>query len=557
MQETTSVHKGMPDAKGRKISPWFWISSLYYAEGIPYIITMTVSVIMFKRFGISNEKIAFWTSILYLPWVIKPLWSPIVDIISTKRRWIYGLQFLMGVVFLAISLILHLPTFFTFSIIALWVLAFASATHDISADGFYLLGLTSKQQAWFVGVRSTFYRFAMLTGQGLIVILAGYIETHTGLGNYEFNLSSNTIVDSTTFFNQKAINGKTKILYYYNLNDIKHPTLPKKEKDTLKIYFRLSNKPEEDEIVLGLKKLEGNEHIKLIKGSRFTLTKTNWNKIFASYIEIPQNTTLDNVKFQISGGNVRQSWTITYLIIAIFFILIATYHKFILPYPIKDQPKKAENLTAFFNTFLEVFKSYFARKDIASILGFLLIYRLAESQLVKIASPFLLDGQDKGGLGLSTSQIGVAYGTVGLIALTVGGLLGGFLAARDGLKKWLLPMAIAINLPDIVYTYMSFVQPTNFFIINLCIGIEQLGYGFGFTAYMLFMIYVSQGKFETAHFAISTGIMALGMMLPGMISGYIQQLLGYKLFFIWIMIATIPAIATIFFIKVDPEFGKK
>ena len=191
------------------------------------------------------------------------------------------------------------------------------------------------------------------------------------------------------------------------------------------------------------------------------------------------------------------------------------------------------------------------------ILAFLLLYRFAEAQLVKMASPFLLDSQEVGGLGLTTGQVGFVYGTVGIIMLSIGGLLGGFAASRHGLKYWLWWMAIAINLPDLVYVYLSYVLPDSFFIVSLCVAIEQFGYGFGFTAYMLYMIYASEGKYKTAHFALSTGLMALGMMIPGMFSGWLQDVIGYKHFFIWVLIATIPAFFILIFLPLDRGFGKK
>ena len=419
----------------KKRSPWLWVPSLYYAEGLPYVVVMMVSVIMYKRLDISNTDIALYTSWLYLPWVIKPLWSPIVDILRTKRYWIILMQLVIGAGMAGVALTIPTSNFFQYSLAFLWLMAFSSATHDIAADGFYMMGLDAHEQTWYVGFRSTFYRLAMISGQGLLVILAGSLETST-------------------------------------------------------------------------------------------------------------------------GSNIT-AWSITFYILAVMFVIFSLYHKFFLPKPPSDQTKTVQNIAAFLNEFKDTFVLFFKKKKIGIILSFLLLYRLGESQLVKLASPFLLDGKDVGGLALSTTQVGLVYGTVGILLLTLGGLLGGFIAAKYGLKKWLIPMAIAINLPDVVYIYLSYAQTQNFLIVNICVAIEQFGYGFGFTAYMLYMIYISDGEHKTAHFAIATGFMALGMMLPGMISGYLQEIMGYKLFFIYVIIATIPGFALLPFLPLDKEFGKK
>jgi PAT family beta-lactamase induction signal transducer AmpG len=261
--------------------------------------------------------------------------------------------------------------------------------------------------------------------------------------------------------------------------------------------------------------------------------------------------------FSGQAGNIPLAWSITFLFLTALFFLFFIYHKFVLPYPASDGPARAQSSENYWQEFIETFVLFFKKDRIYTILGFLLFFRLAESQIVKLASPFLLDAQEAGGLALTTGEVGLVYGTVGILALTAGGLLGGFLAARNGLKFWIWPMAIAINLPDIVYVYLSYALPDNLLIINICVAIEQFGYGFGFTAYMLYMIYVSEGDHKTAHFAITTGFMALGMMIPGMISGYIQELIGYGHFFIWVMIATIPSFLIIKLVHIDPAFGRK
>ena len=417
-------------------NPWVWIPSLYFAEGLPYVVVMTVSVIMYKRLGISNTDIALYTSWLYFPWVIKPLWGPVVDLVRTKRLWIIVLQLVIGASLASVALTIPVPGFFRATLAVFWLMAFSSATHDIAADGFYMLGLKEHEQAAFVGVRSTFYRIAMVTGQGLLVIVAGTIESQT-------------------------------------------------------------------------------------------------------------------------GGTSTLAWSVTFGILAAMFIVFGVYHRFMLPFPASDAQVRTENQGSPVAEFFEVFAAFFRKPRIGSILAFLLLYRFAESQLIKLVSPFLLDPRMKGGLGLTTSEVGIVYGTVGIIALTLGGLVGGFVIPRRGLKFWLWPMVIVMHLPDLMFVYLSQVQPSDFIFINAAVAIEQFGYGFGFTAYMLYMIMVSEGDHKTAHYAICTGIMALGMMLPGMFSGALQEWLGYPKFYLWVMLSTIPGFIVTALITIDKDFGKK
>ena len=610
-------------------SPWFWVPSLYFAEGIPYIVVMTISVIMYKRMGISNTDIALYTSWLYLPWVIKPIWSPLVDLFKTKRFWIITMQILIGAGLASIAFAIPVPQFFQFTLAFFWLLAFSSATHDIAADGFYMLGLTQHQQAWFVGVRSTFYRFAMLTGQGLLVILAGYLESHSGLPSVD--LCVNTVQQATigqiTNPDSLAIqplDGELRLValpeqleipilkkqkeeidslikqakewnahYFQNNREEasqkkelpseqswwqravvtkletaikgtfgpKQPTILSDNTvgNTGVLFLHLSKKPEPGEkIVVNFGRESGDKSIDLKEGTRAEFTEQNWDKPLMAVIQLdPKLKTSSSATFVARAGNIPLSWMITFFCMAGLFALFSIYHYFLLPFPSTDVPRKSESLQSFFKDFGNTFLLFFKKDKIGISLAFLLLYRLGESQLVKLASPFLLDAQETGGLGLTTGQVGFIYGTVGMLMLTLGGLLGGFLAAKHGLKKWIIWMAIAINLPDLVYIYLAHTQTANFFMINLCVGIEQFGYGFGFTAYMLYMIFISEGEFKTAHFAITTGFMALGMMIPGMVSGWIQELIGYPNFFIWVLITTIPGIILVKFLPIDPGFGKK
>lgn len=554
-EEPASVHQGVPDAKGRRRSPWLWVGSAYFAEGIPYIIVMTLSVIMYKTMGISNKAIGFWTSALYLPWVVKPLWGPLVDLYWTKRNWIIWMQLLMGICFVAVALIMQLPSFFVISVLILYAIAFISATHDIACDGFYMLGLSEGQQAWFVGIRSTFYRLAMITGTGLLPIFAGYIQNRTGLEPLDLTVEAvrpGTAMESISAedVSIEPEGGEVRIQVYPSPLQVPFGA-------TREVYFTLSRPPEADqEIVITFGRSSGDKNISLKEGDRFVFTQENWNQpqkaIIGTDPKLRQPVTS---VFQARAGNIPLSWAMVFVLCAVMFVLFFLWHGAVLPHPKTDRPgREMEHGKV---PFIDIFILFFKKKRIVAMLAFLLLYRLAEAQLVKMAAPFLLDAQENGGLALTTGQVGFAYGTVGLLSLTVGGILGGIIAARDGLKKWIYWMWLAINVPDAVYIYLSTVLPDNFAIVCACVGIEQFGYGFGFTAYMLYMIFCAQGEHKTAHFAITTGFMALGMMLPGMVSGYIQTWVGYQWFFMWVMLATIPGLLTLFFIPLDPNFGKK
>ena len=435
----------------QKSNSWSWIPTLYFASGLPYVVVMTVSVIMYKRLGISNTDIALYTSWLYLPWVIKPFWSPFVDILRTKRSWIIAMQLLIGAGLGGVALTIPTDDFFRNSLAFLWLLAFSSATHDIAADGFYMLGLSKHDQTWFVGIRSTFYRLAMIAGQGLLIMLAGSLE----------DLMQSPGVASTDLSGSAVESG------------------------------------------------------------------------------------------------IAFAWVITFYVMAGMFLLFFAWHRFVLPRPADDKPKLHDTYADVMRDSLQTFVSFFRKPKIGLILAFLLLFRFSEAQLAKLAPPFLLDSAELGGLALSTTQVGFAYGTIGVLMLTVGGLLGGFLAARHGLKPWLLWMVLAINLPNAVYIFLSTVLPDNLLIVNIAIGVEQFGYGFGFAAYMLYMLYISNGAHQTAHYAICTGFMALGMMIPGMFSGWLQELIGYQYFFIWVLVATIPSFIVTLLVPLDKSFGRK
>ncbi|WP_291788522.1 MFS transporter [Cecembia sp.] len=417
-------------SKPIKNNPWYWVPPLYLTEGIPYVLIITVSVIMYKKLGVDNADIGLYTSLLYLPWVVKPLWSPLVDIYSTKRKWFLGMQLLLSLAFLGVGLSIPTNQFFVLSLACFWVASFASATNDIASDGFYLLALKEEQQSFFIGLRSTFYRVAMVTGQGLFVILAGYLEVKFG----------------------------------------------------------------------------------------------------------------DNTK----------AWSLTMVLVAALMFVLTLINYWTTPNIEKSSSYEKEKSLGF----LDVFATFFRKKEVWLALAFILLYRLGESQLVKMASPFLLDDREVGGLALSTGDVGLIYGTFGIVALSVGGIIGGIVISKDGLGKWMLPMILSLNVPNFFYYLLAYFQPESTFYAGLVVVIEQLGYGFGFAAFMMYLIYVAEGPSKTSHYAIATGFMALGMMIPGMASGFVQEWLGYEGFFLWVVFAAVPGLLMVKYVKYPYDYGK-
>jgi PAT family beta-lactamase induction signal transducer AmpG len=417
------------------VTAWRWVPTLYFAQGIPYVVVMTLSVVMYKNLEVSNTDIALYTSWLYLPWVIKPLWSPLVDMLREKRWWIVTLQAVIGASLALVAMAVPAPHFLQLTLAVFWLMAFSSATHDIAADGFYMLALTERAQATFVGVRSTFYRLAMIAGQGALVVLAGVLRDASGSFTY--------------------------------------------------------------------------------------------------------------------------AWSVVFFVLAAMFVAASLLHYVVLPRPSSDHA--APRNAAFVREFFAVFSAFFRKTDIAVILAFLLLYRLAEAQLVKLAAPFLLDARAVGGLGLTTQQLGLIYGSAGVAALTVGGILGGVYISRVGLKHALWPLLFAMHLPNLAYVVLAAALPQSLWFVGGAIVIEQFGYGFGFAAFLVVMLMVASQDAEhrSAHYAICTGFMALGMMLPGMAAGWLQTQLGYTNFFIWVCVATLPSFAAAALLKIDPAFGRR
>ena len=441
----------------KSINPWLWVPTLYFLEGIPYVLVNQVSTMMFTKMGVPNGQMALFTSLLYLPWVIKPFWSPFVDLIKTKRWWTIAMQILLTAAFIGLTVTIPHPdasmiaaqqtpmSMFSVMLIIFWITAFASATHDIAADGFYMLGLSQSDQAWFVGIRSTFYRIATIFGQGAILFIAGRLETST--------------------------------------------------------------------------------------------------------------------------GDIPLAWQISLLITSIIFAVFTLWHTFFLPKPAADAQRQSETdkedstekAKFIIYEFARTFITFFKKPGVWLAIIFMLLYRLPEAFLIKMINPFLVASRDLGGLAMSTDQVGLAYGTIGIIFLTIGGILGGMYASKVGLRKSMWVMAAFMTLPCLSFVYLGVYQPANIIAITAAIAVEQFGYGFGFTAYMLYMIYVSEGEYKTAHYAFCTAFMGLSMMIPGIFAGYIQEALGYKDFFWMVIACCIATIAVTYFAyhKVDPEYGKK
>ncbi|MBQ7686536.1 MAG: MFS transporter [Bacteroidaceae bacterium] len=415
--------------------PWAWVPTLYFAEGVPYVAVMTISVIVYKRLGLSNTDITLYTSWLYLPWVIKPLWSPFVDMLRTKRWWILMMQILIAAALAGVAFTIPGPLWLKGSLAFFWLLAFSSATHDIAADGFYMLGLEQHEQAYFVGIRSTFYRIATIFSSGLLVGLAGVLQEFT--------------------------------------------------------------------------------------------------------------------------HSIAYAWSLVFYFIAGLFIALWLYHSCALPRPAEDSNRVQKTAGDIVNEFWQTLVTFFRKPQVWVGICFMLFYRMPEGLLAKVSALFLVDKVSNGGLGLSDVEFGMVQGTVGVIGLTLGGIIGGIAASRDGLKRWLWPMVMAITIPDLVYVYLSYALPSSLLVINICVFLEQFGYGFGFSAYMLYLIYYSQGEHKTAHYALCTAFMALSMMIPGLFAGALQESVGYQAFFIIVVACCAMTYIVSALLKIDPEFGKK
>jgi PAT family beta-lactamase induction signal transducer AmpG len=401
-------------------SPWLWVPTLYFAEGLPYFIVNTISVVILKDLGMDNSRLALLTSLIGLPWLVKPLWSPFVDIFKSKRWWIVSMQLCMAAAVALLALTLPAASPFTWTLILFVITGFASASHDIAADGYYMIALDEGRQSAFVGIRNTFYRIAMVFGQGVLVVLAGWLEKRTGV--------------------------------------------------------------------------------------------------------------------------VSRSWSLTLVVTAAILALVTLYHAFVLPRPTEDLSAGRKTVREIFKEFGEAFRSFFTKPGIGLLVCFLLLYRLPEALSVKLLYPFFSDALADGGLGLDKAAFGMVYGTAGVIALLAGGILGGWDISRRGLRRCLLPMALSLALPCAVYLFLAIAQPASVWTVGACVVFDQFGYGYGFTAYTVYMMRFAEGPLKTSHYAICTGFMALSMLLPGAVAGYLQEALGYTGFYILVMACCIATI---------------
>ena len=422
----------------KKRNPWAWIPTLYFAEGLPNIIVTGLSVVMYMQMGLTDAEVGLYTGWLALPWVIKPLWSPFIDLLKTKRWWVLTMQALIGASLAGIAFSIPTAFWFQATMCLFFLIAFCSATHDISADGFYMIELDDHNQAKYVGLRNTFYRLAIIFVNGMLVSLAGILQ----------------------------------------------------------VVFR---------------------------------------------------------------GQIRFTWALIFYGLAGLFIGLWLYHSRFMHRPKEDVHTK-RTLTEVTSELKKMFITFFQkfdRRGTLIVMLFLLFYRFPEALLNTMTKTFMLRNNYAGGLGLSPQEYGLANGTVGLIGLLLGGIIGGILVSRDGMKRWLWPMVCAITLPDVVYIYLSYSLNSNLVVVSSCLFIEQFGYGLGFTVLTLYMLYYSQGKYKTSHYSICTGISYLGLMLPGMLSGYIKDMVGYRMFFIIVMVCCAITFAVTAFLKIDPDFGKK
>ena len=438
----------------KSINPWFWVPTLYFLQGIPYFLVNNISMVMFNQMGVPNGEMSFFTTLLYFPWALKFLWAPFVDLIRTKRWWFLTMQFLM--LGLAVLTIFSIPQpdpatiaamgtevkLFMGVLIAFIIMAFASATHDIAADGFYMLALTSGVQAEMIGWRSVFYRLSNVFCNSALIAIPGII--------YDWTIK------------------------------------------------------------------QGEQNMPL-------------------------------------------AWKVTMVITAVIFALMAVWHMFFTPRPDADKPNAETSVKDIISGFGKAFATYFTKPGLWIAILFMLLYRLPEGFLMKMIYPFLLGARETGGLGLTMQELGVVYGAIGVIFLLLGGILGGFYISRVGLKKAFWWMALAMTLPCLSFVYLSVYLPENMVYIGIALAIEQFGYGFGFTAYMMYMMFFSEGEFKTSHYAICTSFMALSMILPGLVAGYIQEAIGYQNFFWMVIACSVGTILATFLARriVNGSYGKK
>lgn len=633
--------KPTPQPTGKNRNPWSWIPTAYISEGLPNVLVVTVAVMMYTQLGVSKSAIGFWTSLLGFAWTVKPLWGPLVERYWSKRRWVILMQLLMGLSLLVFGFVIQAPFWWFGSLLILAAIALFSATNDIATDGFYMDALDDKQQSFFVGIRSTFYRISMIFGQGVLLIIAGMIGQRTGPPPVEFNVFAGP-------------EGVERVVEMPPSNDdafvrFEPAAIALNAGESTTVTVALATAPETTRTV-NLKRITSSlwydffpmgpeQRISLGKGEDVLLFgPDNWQIPQDIVVTVDERQQTDlTVTFQATSGNIALTWAICFAGVGVLLIVFSLYHWLFMPKPLADGAQDPSttpfwkamgvmalvvlapvlSYVALYYSFFEIlsegiartallisegalkfitvglvllfvylifriaavrsyvsslfekaasisqvpftssFGSFFAKKNIGIMLLFLLVYRLGEGLLVKMAGVFMLDPVIEGGLGLNLAEVGIAYGTVGIIAMTVGGILGGIVVSRHGLKRWMWPMFLAINVPNALYIYLATAQPENFATVLVCVATESFGYGFGFAAYMLYMLYIAgSGEFKTSHFALCTGFMSLGMMIPGMISGDLAEWLGWKNFYILAFFAAVPGALVMFFLPLDGNFGR-
>ena len=408
----------MPINPTNKRNPIYWVPSTWFAMGLPFVALAAASSIMYKNMGISDSQIAFWTSLIMLPWTIKPLWGPFLEMFKTKKFFVYSTQIFTGCVFGLIALTLHLNHFFAFSIALFAIIAFSGATHDTAADGVYLNELSPKMQATYVGWQGAFYNIAKIFSGGILVYLAGELEKKQG---------------------------------------------------------------------------------------------------------------------------VATAWMVVMFLYGVMMVILGLYNRAVLPD--NENNTQPQNLKEGLAILKDVIITFFQKKNIWYSLCFIVFYRFAEGQAIKITPLFFKAARSEGGLGLTTSQIGLLYGVFGSLAFVIGSIAAGYFISNKGLtRKSLLILCSFFNIPFLAYAYLAVYIPDNVMVIGIAVAVEYFGYGFGFIGLILFIMQnMAPGKYKMAHYAFGSGLMNLGFMVPSMISGFVSDYLGYKDFFIWVLISTIPA----------------
>ncbi len=408
-------HAGAP-VGGPWHKPWAWVPSLAFADGLPLVAVMAVSLIFYKQMGLSNAAITFYTSWMYLPWILKPVWSPFIDLVKTKRWWILATQLLLGAAFGGVAFTIPTAHWLQCTLFFFWVAAFTGASHCVAADGFYLLALDERQQAWYMGIRQVGDRLATIIGQGVLVMVAG----------------------------------------------------------NLQVIFR---------------------------------------------------------------GSISYSWSLTFYGLAGIFILLWLWHSYALPHARDDSSRPIVSASSILSGCALTFRTFMRKPDIVLALCFIVLFRLPEALLSKVSPLFLIDAPHNGGLGLAPQEYGLVQGTVGMIGMILGSIVGGMAVSHQGLRRWLYPMAAAYSLPPIIYIILAYTMPESLAVVSVAVFTEQAGVGFGITAYMMFLIYYNRGEFRTSHYAMASATMTLALMLPGLVAGGMEEALGYSRFFVLTLLA--------------------